>query len=267
MTVNTAQASTDNPIAHILKDCHDFAEMAGSMARTYFRHTNEIQYKSDESPVTVVDQMIEQELKKAIFAKYPSHGFFGEESGVDGNTDGDLWVIDPIDGTRSFITGNPLFGMLLAYLEKGVPVAGTISMPMLDEIYAGGIGSQATCNGVPIQVSNQRELAECSLYINEGEKILMDHPDQLSRLLATGRTRRFGYDCYPHALLASGHIDAVVDYDLKAYDYLALSSVVRAAGGVMTDWQGNELDLNSGGAVISAATPELHEGLLALLNQ
>ncbi|GGA27591.1 inositol monophosphatase family protein [Neptunicoccus cionae] len=267
MSDPTSTSAGDISLRQILADGVDFAQAAGKTARTYFRQHNAVEFKEDESPVTVIDQRIEQELKTAISAKYPLDGIFGEESGVDGGLDGNLWVIDPIDGTRSFISGNPLFGMLLSYVQNGAPVAGLISMPMLDEIYCGAVGQDATCNGAPISVSNQRSIDDCTLYINEGEKLIAEHPERLSRLLMAGKTRRFGYDCYPHALLAAGHIDAVVDYDLKPYDYLALSAVITAAGGIMTDWQGKPLDLNSGGAVVAAATPELHHSLLALLKE
>jgi histidinol phosphatase-like enzyme (inositol monophosphatase family) len=266
MTDATVDLTEDASIDQILADAEGFAQAAGKTARRYFRQHNDVSFKDDESPVTVIDQMIERDLKDAIKAKYPQDGIFGEESGVDGAMDGNLWVIDPIDGTRSFISGNPLFGMLLSYLREGAPTAGIISMPMLDELYRGAIGHPATCNGDPIKVSDQRNIDDCTLYINEGEKLIADQPDVLARLLAAGKTRRFGYDCYPHALLSAGHIDAVVDYDLKPYDYLALTAVVTAAGGIMTDWQGQPLDLSSGGAVVAAATPELHRSLLTLLN-
>ncbi|PLS21281.1 inositol monophosphatase family protein [Neptunicoccus cionae] len=266
MTDPTANPAGGICLHQILADGTDFVQAAGATARSYFRQHNAVEFKDDESPVTVIDQRIEQELKKAIAAKYPMDGIFGEESGVDGGLDGNLWVIDPIDGTRSFISGNPLFGMLLAYVRHGAPLAGIISMPVLDELYCGAIGQGATCNGAPISVSDQRNIDDCTLYINEGEKLMAEHPEPLARLLKAGKTRRFGYDCYPHALLAAGHIDAVVDYDLKPYDYLALASVITAAGGILTDWQGRALDLSSDGAVVAAATPELHRALLALLN-
>lgn len=266
MTVLHTNHESDVSITDILADGAAFAHAAGLTAQKYFRQHNKVSFKDDESPVTVIDQKIERELKAAIKAKYPNDGIFGEESGVDGALDENLWVIDPIDGTRSFISGNPLFGMLLSYLRQGTPVAGIISMPMLKELYCGAIDQPATCNGAPITVSDQRNIDDCTLYINEGQQLIEHHPDVLNRLLKSGKTRRFGYDCYPHALLASGHIDAVIDYDLKPYDYLALSCVVTAAGGIITDWHGKPLDLNSNGAVIAAATPELHQSFLDLLN-
>lgn len=252
-------------IDKIVNDCEVWAQAAAELARKWFRTPPEVDFKADESPVTITDRLIEAEIKRMIAAKYPSDNFLGEETGVDGDLSGNLWVIDPIDGTRSFISGNPAFGMLLAHLADGVPDVGVISMPILNEIYIGVAERQATCNGELIQVSNQQVLDNSVLYINEGEKLYADHSDRLARLLNAGQTRRFGYDCYPHALLAAGYIDAVIDYDLKPYDFLALSVVIEAAGGVMTDWNGNKLKLSSDGAVISAATPELHRSLLDLL--
>ncbi len=263
---NTAGTTpVSDQVSKIISDCEAWAKDAAEIAYKHFGQQAEVDFKSDESPVTFVDRLIESELKKRIQAKYPGDSIFGEESGVDGALSGSLWVIDPIDGTRSFISGNPLFGMLLAYVKEGVPVCGTISMPMLGEVYSGGLERGATCNGTPIHVSKQTELSNSIIYINEGEKLFAEKHDQLARLLVTGKTRRFGYDCYPHALLAAGRIDAVVDYDLKPYDYLALSAVVRAAGGIMTDWDGNTLGLSSGGAVIAAATPALHHALIDIL--
>jgi len=259
-------STNDSNYLEILADCQQWADEAAVLARQYFRQPTQVNFKTDESPVTVIDQLIESELKKAIAAKYPGDGILGEESGTDAATNDNLWVIDPIDGTRSFVSGNPLFGMLLAYVQAGVPAVGVISMPMLNEVYSGGVGLPATCNGQPIKVSDQANIDACLLSINEGEKLFSEHPQKLSRLLTAGKVRRFGYDCYPHALLAAGHIDAVIDYDLKPYDYLALSMVIQSAGGIITDWKGDKLDMHSKGDVLSAATSQLHQSLLKLLN-
>lgn len=265
MSNELAEDPVVGDVAEIISDCEAWARDAAQIARDAFCQRGAVRFKGDESPVTVTDELIEQELKKAISSKYPDDGIFGEESGVVGDTSQNLWIIDPIDGTRSFISGNPLFGLLLAYVEEGRPVTGTISMPVLGEIYSGGIGHQAVCNGTPIKVSGQTRLDDSIIYINEGEKLLAERPEQLKRLLGKGRTRRFGYDCYPHALLAAGHVDAVVDYDLKPYDFFALAAVIEAAGGVITDWSGRRLGLSSDGTVVSAASPELHRSLLEML--
>ena len=136
----------------------------------------------------------------------------------------------------------------------------------MGEVFVGVKGEGATLNGAPIQSSDQTDLDESILYINEGENIFADHPDVFGLLIKAGQTRRFSYDCYPHALLAAGHIDAVVDYGLQPYDYLPLICLVEAAGGVMADWDGNALTLQSDGRVVTAATPDLLGQVLDVLN-
>jgi len=245
--------------AHAIK----IAAFAGEAAMQYFRGQLGTQFKADASPVTQADKSVETLVRDYLAEQFPDHGIFGEEHGIEGADREHLWIIDPIDGTRSFLSGHPLFGFLLAHLVDGVPDIGVIGMPALDEVFLGIKGEGATLNGAKIQSSNQIGLSECILYINEAEKIFRDHPEVFDSLIRTGQTRRFGYDCYPHALLAAGHVDAVVDYDLQPYDYLALMVVIEEAGGVMTDWDGRPLNLKSDGRVLSAATPQLHARLLA----
>lgn len=245
--------------AHAIK----IAAFAGEAAMQYFRGQLGTQFKTDASPVTQADKGVETLVRTYLAEHFPDHGIFGEEYGIVGADRQHLWIIDPIDGTRSFLSGHPLFGFLLAHLEDGVPDIGVIEMPALGEVFLGIKGDGATLNGARIQSSNQKDLDGSILYINEGEKIYCDHPVIFDRLTCAGQTRRFGYDCYPHALLAAGHVDAVVDYDLQPYDYLALMVVIEEAGGVMTDWDGNPLNLKSDGRVLSAATPQLHAQLLA----
>lgn len=242
------------------------SQIASSTAMTYFRGRLGVEFKEDESPVTQADKAVEATVRTYLKAHFSEHGIFGEEQGIEGEDKPYMWVIDPIDGTRSFLSGHPLFGFLLAHLTDGIPDLGLIGMPALKETFVGVVGSGAYLNGQPIHVSRQTQLERAILYVNEGDKIYRDHPKVFDRLMSSGQTRRFSYDCYPHALLAAGHVDAVVDYDLQPYDFLAVSPVIEAAGGVMTDWQGRGLTLASSGAVVSAATPELHAQLLDLLN-
>ena len=241
------------------------SEIASHAAMRYFRGRLGVEFKLDESPVTQADKGVEAEVRAYLSKHFPDHGVFGEE---EGRAEGDgrhMWVIDPIDGTRSFLSGHPLFGFLLAHLIDGQAQLGVVGMPALRETFVGVIGKGATLNDRPIHVSDKTRLDHSILYVNEGDKIFRDHPKVFDRLMQSGQTRRFSYDCYPHALLAAGHVDAVVDYDLQPYDFLALSPVIGAAGGVMTDWNGQALTLQSKGAVASAATPELHAELLKVL--
>lgn len=223
--------------------------------------------KSDESPVTVVDKQIEREARDLIASLYPGHSILGEEYGSGDLTKDHVWVIDPIDGTRSFVSSHPLYGFLLAHMHRGQCELGMISMPELNERYIGQRGMGATLNGSTISTSTTTRLCDAILFINEGEKLLVHEPEVIKRLLKAGHTRRFAYDCYPHALLASGQIDVVVDYDLKPFDYLPLAGVIEEAGGTISDWEGAPLNYESDGRVVSAATPQLHSEVLALLNQ
>ncbi|NVK16655.1 MAG: inositol monophosphatase [Rhodobacteraceae bacterium] len=241
------------------------AGIAAEAARGYFRGRLGIEFKADESPVTQADKAVESEVRAYLEQHFPDHGIFGEEHGFAGADRAEVWIIDPIDGTRSFLSGHPLFGFLLGFLQDGIPQLGVIGMPALGETYLGVRGQGATFNGQPIHVSDQTRLDQAVLYVNEGDKIHRDHPELFTRLMQAGQTRRFAYDCYPHALLAAGHADAVIDYDLQPYDFLPVSAVIEAAGGVITDWTGQPLDLASDGRVVAAATPALHAEMMALI--
>ncbi|WP_424976641.1 inositol monophosphatase family protein [Dinoroseobacter sp. S124A] len=237
---------------------------ASAVAMARFRKPLDVTQKSDDSPVTIADQTTERAIRDALQAAYPGETIFGEEYGQTGTQEA-MWIVDPIDGTRSFIAGLPLFGMLIGYVAAQRPQLGIINMPALGELYAGARGVGATLNGAPIVASDCRELATARLCLNEMDRMLADIPDTALRLARAGGLRRLGADCYPHALVASGHADAVVDYGLQPYDYLPVAAVVEAAGGVMTDWQGRPLSLGSDGRTLTAATPELHAELLELV--
>lgn len=251
--------------ADYAKHAVNIADLAARAAMGYFRGPLGTQFKDDDSPVTQADRGVETLVRTYLNEHFPDHGIFGEEHGVEGADRQMMWIIDPIDGTRSFLSGHPLFGFLLGHLKDGIPQIGVIGMPFLGEVFLGVKSGGATLNGTTIHCSTQTRLDEGILYINEGEKIFRDEPTVFDNLIHTGQTRRFSYDCYPHALLAAGHVDAVVDYDLQPYDFLPLLVVVEEAGGVMTDWDGNRLTLKSEGRVLSAATPELHAQLLPLV--
>jgi histidinol phosphatase-like enzyme (inositol monophosphatase family) len=252
-------------MAELSKHALALADIAVETSMSFFRGRLGIEFKHDESPVTQADRAVEAALRSYIRDHCPNHGIYGEEHGSEGLELDQIWGIDPIDGTRSFLSGNPLFGTLLAHLTQGKPDIGIIGMPALGEVLLGRRGQGASNNGQPISVSQQTKLSDAILYINEGEKLFRDTPDLFAKLMTTGQTRRFGYDCYPHAMLAMGHVDVVIDYDLQPYDYLAVAAVVEAAGGIVTDWSGSRLTLESDGRIISAATPSLHRSMLSLV--
>jgi histidinol phosphatase-like enzyme (inositol monophosphatase family) len=252
------------------KDLLDFAldisAAAQSIPMRYFRSNVAVEDKPDESPVTIADRETEQHIRSAIQERFPSHGIFGEEFGAS-RSDGDTtWIVDPIDGTRSFIAGIPLFGMLLGAMVNGEMVAGIIRMPALGEVFAGCRGGGATMNGKPVRCRPSPGLDRASLCINDANRLLRRELPLLQRLASVGRLRRFTTDCYPFGLLAMGMIDAVVDSDLQPYDYLPVVPVIEAAGGIITDWGGNRLGLKSDGNVLAAGSAEMHREMLKVIS-
>ncbi|MCV2871463.1 inositol monophosphatase [Defluviimonas sp. WL0050] len=247
-----------------MADAIQIAEAAGKVAMRHFRGALGVDFKSDDSPVTQADRAVEAEVRRLIADRFPGHGIYGEEQGIERGEADDLWIVDPIDGTRSFMTGHPLFGFLLAKLTRGTADLAIVSAPAMGEVYAAARGQGAMLNGQKLRTSGRRGQDSAVLYINEGEKIWRAAPGVFARLMEFGRTRRFAYDCYPYALLASGHVDAVVDFDLQPYDYHAVALLVEEAGGVMTGWRGERLSMQTGIATVAAATAELHAELLEI---
>lgn len=242
-------------------------EAASAVPMRHFRKGGlGIQSKADDSPVTIADRATEQAIRDAIGARFPGHGVYGEEFGISGSMDGPAWIIDPIDGTRFFLSGYPGFGMLLGYLEGGVPQVGVVRMPALNETFVGLRGGAATLNGAMVRTRTTTALDAAVVFVNEAERTMALDADLFARLCRVGHTRRMSYDCYPHALVAAGQIDVVTDVGLEPYDFLPLIPLIEAAGGVITDWSGAPLGMGSDGRVVTAATPDLHRQMLEVLN-
>ncbi|MEM5431041.1 histidinol-phosphatase [Cupriavidus oxalaticus] len=241
----------------------ELADIARAKAMHYFRSGVEIAIKSDASPVTRADREIESELRLLIANRYPHHGFFGEESG--GSIGAGLgWVIDPIDGTQSFICGVPLFGCLIALLDDGKPVLGVIEMPALRERWVGHAG-QTTFSGTPVRVNACTSLKDARLFATSPDMFDGQDADAFAALSREVGMRRFGTDCYAYGLLASGLCDLVVEADLEIYDVVALVPVIENAGGIVTDWSGRPIDKNFSGRILAAATPALHSQAMSAL--
>jgi inositol-phosphate phosphatase/L-galactose 1-phosphate phosphatase/histidinol-phosphatase len=240
----------------------ELADRVRPIAMQYFRGTFDTAIKGDGSPVTVADRSIEQLMRDHIGACYPNHGIYGEEFGAD--VKASTWVIDPIDGTKSFVTGMPLFGTLIALAEDGAPVLGVIDIPALDERWTGS--NEGSCfNGAPAHTSSQATLAGAKLYTTSPDSFTDEGFVIYERLSRSVAMRRFGGDCYAYGLLASGHCDLVVEEGLKPFDYMALVPIIEGAGGVVSDWQGRPLGLGSNGQIVAAATKRLHDETLAVM--
>jgi len=239
------------------------ADAAGEISMRYFRRALDVEHKADNSPVTVADRAVETAMRERIEETYPAHGIFGEEHGKEKLGGEHTWVLDPIDGTKSFITGMPLFGTLIAHLEHGEPVLGVIDIPATDERWLGVRGMSTLFNGFACHVSSCKRLAEANLYATSPDIFDEAGASAFGRVSTRAAMRRFGGDCYAYGLLASGHIDAVMEMSLEPYDYLALVPIIECAGGVVTDWSGDRLSEQSDGRVVAAATPELHGEILS----
>jgi inositol-phosphate phosphatase/L-galactose 1-phosphate phosphatase/histidinol-phosphatase len=253
-----------DPVA-IFRFAEGLANLAREIAREHFRSTTAFELKADLSPVTVADRAIEVAMRAAIEERFPGHGILGEEMGRLGGGD-HLWVLDPIDGTKSFVTGMPLFGTLIAYLEGEVPRLGVIEMPALGERWSASLGFTAF-GGNPCRTSGCLSIEAARVYTSSPDVYAPEDWQRYERLSRPAAMRRFGGDCYMYGLLASGHCDLVVEASLMPYDYMALVPVVEGAGGVMTDWKGRPLGLGSDGRVVAAASPALHEQALKVLSE
>ena len=250
-------------LADVAKFAEELADLARQTAQQYFRTRLQVSVKSDRSPVTQADQEIERQIRHAISERYPNHAFFGEESG-GAMLDGPTWVVDPIDGTKSFICGVPLFGSLIAFLSNRRPVLGILEMPALGERWVGYVG-RTVLNGREAHVSDCKTLAEARLFATSPDMFVGKFADAFRDLSKQVGLRRFGTDCYAYGLLASGHCDLVVESGLKPYDVMALIPVIENAGGVVSDWRGQPIDTGFSGQIIAASTRELHEQALTCL--
>jgi histidinol phosphatase-like enzyme (inositol monophosphatase family) len=239
---------------------HALADAAGAAIRPYFRAHFTQEAKEDASPVTQADREAEAAIRALIEEHRPADGIIGEEYGADRPDAERVWVLDPIDGTRSFIGGRPIFGTLISLMIGGRPVLGVIDQPITRERWIGAAGRPTLFNGQPALARPCSDLSR-ALFATTAPWFCGGF-DALRR--ASGDTL-LGGDCYNYALLASGHTDLVVEEGLKLYDWAALLPVVEGAGGRMTDWAGAPLRQGSDGRVIAVGDPALLDRVLPLL--
>ena len=242
------------------------ADAARPIAARYFRTQVAIDDKTDNSPVTIADREAETAMRNLLTRHVPEHGVFGEEHGAV-RTDAEyVWVLDPFDGTKAFITGLPIFGTLVALLRHGKPVLGIIDQPILKERWLGVDGERSTFNGQPISVRACPSLANAYMYSTAPIMFPGAYEKPHEKLTKKVKLFRWGGDCYAYGLLASGHVDLVVEASLKLYDFAALVPVIKGAGGLITDWKGGELDMNSDGSVLAAGDAKVHAESMGILD-
>jgi myo-inositol-1(or 4)-monophosphatase len=244
------------------------ATVAGEAVMPFFRTTIGVENKGGKSfdPVTAADHAGEAAMRQMIKATFPSHGIVGEEFGNESEGADYVWVLDPIDGTRGFITGLPTWGTLIGLLKNGAPVYGVMSQPFTKERFLGDGGSARHRGPQGERKLRVRSCAELSDAVMSATTPRMFKGDELAAfeaLEAATRDTRFGGDCYAYCMLAAGHIDLVVEASLKPYDIVALIPIVEGAGGVITNWEGGPA--SQGGRVIAAGDRRVHAAALELL--
>ncbi len=243
------------------------ADAAAAAIRPFFRAAFTLDDKADASPVTEADRAAEAAMRRIIEAEYPRDGIIGEEYGEKPGTTGRIWVLDPIDGTTSFIAGRPIFGTLVSLMVDGWPVLGVIDQPISRERWFGITGKPTTFNGKPATTRRCATLDQALLATTSPHLFGDDQAVSFLALASKVARRRliYGGDCYNYGLVASGHVDLVVEAGLKLHDFAALIPIVEGAGGTMCDWSGDPLNADSAGDVIALGDPARLEDVLDAL--
>ncbi|WP_417242962.1 inositol monophosphatase family protein [Celeribacter sp.] len=255
-------------------DIIDTAQAAADAARAvtlrYFRGTdlNTASKRADFDPVTVADREAERVMREIISQRRPDDAILGEEHGATAGTSGLTWVLDPIDGTRGFISGTPTWGVLIAVRDESRALYGIIDQPYIGERFAGGFGA-ATLTGPrgtqDLGPKTNTDLDDALIFTTFPEVGTPADGAGFRALAERCKLTRYGMDCYAYALLAAGQIDLVVEAGLQSYDILGPLAVIEAAGGIVTDWKGGSA--MDGGRVIAAANAGIHAKALEILSK
>lgn len=227
--------------SELLAAAIEIAKIGGAHTLQYFKKDIEIISKADDSPVTIADRETEQVIRREILSRFPDHGVIGEEYGRTNQGSNIQWVLDPIDGTKSFIHGVPLYTTLIGIMIDNEPVVGVINAPALDELCAAAIGHGVTLNGAPCKVSNTDKLEDATLLVTEINRFQeCGLGPQFQELLAKTKLHRTWGDAYGHLMVAVGRADVMFDPILNIWDAAALLPILREAGGIFSDTNGVE---------------------------
>ena len=253
--IDTANALADAARAATLEHFRADGLTADTKRQTHF------------DPVTIADREAERRMREILALHRPDDAILGEEFGQKSGTTGLTWVLDPIDGTRGYLSGTPTWGVLIAVGDENGPLFGIIDQPYIGERFAGGFGlaELAGPHGArPLKTRPARLLAEAILFTTFPEVGTAEEGAAFRRLSGHVRLTRYGMDCYAYALIAAGQVDLVVEAGLQPYDIQAPIAVIEAAGGIVTDWRGGPA--HQGGRVLAAANREVHRAALDVLN-
>lgn len=264
-------ATPTTPDDDLLRFAGELAEIAGSVIRPYYRTPVAVDDKPDSSPVTIADREAEQAMRRAIEERFPDHGIIGEEF-ASLRPDADyLWILDPIDGTKQFITGKPTFGTLIALLHRETPILGVIDIPILGERWLGALGQPTTFRDSGgeqhVRCRSCPDPARAMFYTTAPENFLDRDRPRLQRLSEAVKVPSYGGDCFNYGLLAGGFCDLVVDGTMDGHDFAALIPIIEGAGGIISDAEGNRLRPAEGECdfVVAAGDARTHAAALDIL--
>ena len=255
-----------NKIEEYKKFANILADESENIIMQYFRQNFQIEKKDDKSPVTIADKNSELRIRELIKKTYPDHGIIGEEFENINSESDFLWVIDPIDGTKSFVSGHKDFGTLISLLFKNKPILGIINCPAHKERWVGVQNQKTTMNDQIIYTSPEKSISECYAYSSGLYQENTKFKTFCYQVFNKVKNYRLGGDCYAYGMLASGLINIVIEDTLKIWDYMALIPVIEGAGGVVSDISGKSLDLNSDGSFIAASSKEILAQVLEITN-
>ncbi|RKY91596.1 MAG: histidinol-phosphatase [Ignavibacteriae bacterium] len=239
------------------------ANISGKIIRNYFRADINIDSKADNSPVTIADRKAEEVMREEIMRNFPEHGIIGEEFGNYNDSAEFIWTLDPIDGTKSFICGALSFGTLIALLKNGKPVLGAINQPVLNELLIGD-NNTAEINGIKTKLRECNNLSKSVLlttdHLNIGN---YQNLNKFEELIKKVKLYRNWGDCYGYYLVATGFADIMIDPIMSVWDSFPLIPIIKGAGGIITDYQGDD---PVGGSSIIAASAGIHNEVINILN-
>ncbi|MDG1857457.1 MAG: histidinol-phosphatase [Emcibacteraceae bacterium] len=249
---------------------NELGDAAAEVSLKYFKKSIDVLNKGAKlgttfDPVTVADRNTEFAIRELIRDRYPTHGIMGEEHSTEKGSSEYTWVIDPIDGTRAYITGVPTWGTLIALQKNGKTILGMLDQPYLKERYIGSVDG-STLNGDDIKIRGCETIFDATLSTTDPLQLFKDdeEQDKFFRVASGAKMMRNGYDCYAYAMVASGFMDVVIEAGLESYDIQAIIPIIEGAGGIITNWQGKPV--TEGGQVVACGDARLHKQVIGLLN-
>ena len=252
---------------HYVELAEKLADIARPIVTSFFRSKINIIDKENLTPVTAADREAETAIRNIIEIECPDHGILGEEFGGHKIDAEYVWVIDPIDGTKAFVTGKPLFGTLIALCRNGRPLLGIIDQPVLDDRWVGAFGHPTKHNGNIISTRDCSKIDDAWLSATSPDMFTGKHEIAYKHLAGKVKCPVYGGDCYSYGLLASGFSDIICEAMMEPYDYCAHVPIIEGAGGKISDWAGDPLNILSDGTVLAAGDPILHKIAIDILSE